>query len=85
MSVSYDRVMDVRKRLALAVSKRCTEDGVVVASNIKRGAFTTGGVDNIDESGRIELHDTAISLTKHLTHDNMGGGDPPPNRQGEVS
>ena len=35
------------------------------------GVFTTGRVDNIDESGRIELHSTAISLTNHLTHDNM--------------
>lgn len=77
MSVSYDRVMEVRKKLALAVSVRFAEDGVVVPSNMKRGVFTTGGVDNIDESGRIELHGTAISLTNHLTHGNMGV-DPPP-------
>ncbi|KAJ8403174.1 hypothetical protein AAFF_G00353910 [Aldrovandia affinis] len=69
--------MDVRRGLALAVSKQFAADGVVVPSNIKRGVFTTGGVDNIDESGRIELHGTAISLTNHLTHDNMGV-DPPP-------
>ena len=73
ISVSYDRVMDVRRGLAKAVSRRFAEDGVVVPSNIKRGVFTTGGVDNIDESGRIELHGTAISLTNHLTRDNMGG------------
>ena len=72
ISVSYDRVMDVRRGLALSVSRRFAEDGVVVPSNIKRGVFTTGGVDNIDESGRIELHGTAISLTNHLTRDNMG-------------
>ena len=77
MSVSYDRVMDVRQRLALAVSKRFAEDGVAVPSTNKRGVFTTG-VDNIDESGRIELHGTAISLTNHLTHDNMGEDPPPP-------
>ncbi|XP_014665303.1 PREDICTED: uncharacterized protein LOC106807485 [Priapulus caudatus] len=77
MSVSYDRVMDVRKRLALAVSMRFAEDGVVVPSNIKRGVFTTGGVDNIDESGRTELHGTAISLTNHHTRDNMGVDRPP--------
>ena len=64
--------MDVRRGLAQAVSRRYAEDGVVVSSNIKRGVFTTGGVDNIDESGRIELHGTAIYLTKHLTRDNMG-------------
>ena len=69
--------MDVRKELALAVSKRFAEDGVVVPSNIRRGVFTSGGVDNIDESGRIQLHGTAISLTNHLIHDNMGETTPP--------
>ena len=58
ISVSYDRVMDVRRGLALSVSRRFAEDGVVVPSNIKRGVFTTGGVDNIDESGRIGFHGT---------------------------
>ena len=37
-------------------------------SNIKRGVFNTSGVNNIEESGRIELHGAAISLI----HDNMG-------------
>ena len=54
------------------MAKRFADDEVVVPSNIKRGVFTTGGVDNIDESGRIELHGTAISLINYLTHDNMG-------------
>ena len=63
--------MDVRRGLAQAVSRRFAEDGVVVPSNIKRGVFTTGIVDNIVESGRTELHGTAISLTNHLTRDNM--------------
>ena len=71
------KLMEVRKGLALAVSQRFAEDRVMVPVNIKRGVFTTGGVDNIDESGRVELHGTAISLTNHLTHDNMGV-DPPP-------
>ena len=77
ISVLYDQVMDVRRGFAQAVSRRFAADGVVVPSNIKRGVFTTGGVDNIDESGRIELHGTAISLTNHLIRDNMGV-DPPP-------
>lgn len=76
ISVSYDRVMDVRKGLSLAVSRRFAEDGVVVPLNLKRGVFTTGAVVNIDESGCIDLHGTAISLTNHLTRDNIGV-DPP--------
>ena len=77
MSVSYDRVMDVRKNFAKAVSKQWDEDGVVVPSNIKRNVFVTSAVDNIDESGRYEFHGTAMTLTSHLTCDNMGD-DPPP-------
>ena len=72
ISVLYDRIMDVRRGLAQAISRRFAEDGVVVPSNIKRGVFNNGGVDNIDESGRIELHGTAIFVTNHLTRDNMG-------------
>ena len=34
ISVSYDRVMEVRKCLAKAVSQRWNEDGVVVPHNI---------------------------------------------------
>ena len=49
MCVSYDRVMGVRKSLARAVSKRFSEEGAVVPLNLKRGVFTTGSVDNIDE------------------------------------
>jgi hypothetical protein len=29
-------------------------------------------VDNIDESGRVELHGTAISMTSHVTADHPG-------------
>jgi len=41
MAVSYDRVMEVRKGLAISVSKQFAEDGVVLPRNIKRGMFTT--------------------------------------------
>ena len=77
MSVSYTRVMEVRKQFAVAASKRWKEDGVVVPTNIKRGIFVTGAVDNLDESGRFEFHGTAISLTSDPTSDNLGE-DPPP-------
>lgn len=77
MCVSYDRVMGVRKSLARAVSKRFSEEGAVVPLNLKRGVFTTGGVDNIDESGRVEFHGTAITLTNHPTVDKMGVEPPP--------
>ena len=77
VSVSYDRVMDVRKDFAKAVSKQWSDDGVVVPTNIKRRVFATSAIDKLDESGRYEFHGTAMTLTSHLTHDNMGE-DPPP-------
>ncbi|KAL8613964.1 hypothetical protein ACOMHN_023200 [Nucella lapillus] len=64
--------MDVRRNLALAVANQFTKDGVVCPSNVKRGVFTTGAVDNIDESGRFEMHGTAISLTSHPSRANPG-------------
>ena len=78
ISASYDRVIDVRKVLALAEAKhsakdeaqRFAEDGVVVPSNINQAVFTTGAVDYIDESGHIELYRTAIFLTNHQ-HGNL--------------
>lgn len=76
-SVSYNRVMALRRELARAVSKRFVDNGLVVPTNMKHGIFTTGAVDNIDQSGRCEFHGTAISLTNHPTKDNKGQ-DPPP-------
>jgi hypothetical protein len=76
ISVSYDRVMSLRKTFAQAVSKQWADDGVVVPTNTRRGVFVTGAVDNIDESGRYEFHGTAMTLTCHATEDNFGF-DPP--------
>lgn len=63
MSVSYDRVMDVRRGLALSVSSRFAEDGAVQTSS-GESIFANGGVDNIDESAGTVFHCTAISLTR---------------------
>lgn len=69
---SYDRIMSVRKKLAKAVSKRFKDEGVVVPTNCKRGVFTTGTTDNIDVSGRTEMHGTAITLINHISRENSG-------------
>ena len=34
-------------------------------------------MDNLDESGRFEFHGTVITMTSHLTHDNLGENPPP--------
>ena len=72
ITVSYDRIMDVRRRFALAVSKRFKDEGVVVPTNCKRGVFSTATTDNIDVSGRTDMHGTSITLIGHLEKDNRG-------------
>ena len=76
MSVSYGRVMDVRRGFAQTVPKRWAEDGVVVPTKAKRKLFVTNAVDNLDESGHFEFHGTVVTLTSDVSHDNMGE-DPP--------
>ena len=60
MSVSYGRVMDVRRGFARAVSKRWAEDGVVVPTDAKWKVFVTNAVGSHDESGYFVFHNTAI-------------------------
>ncbi|KAF5283005.1 hypothetical protein FQA39_LY04876 [Lamprigera yunnana] len=77
ISVSYDRIMEVKKQFTQAVCKRWQQDGVIVPTNIKRKVFMTTLVDDIDESSRYKLHGTAMSLTSHSAYDNIGK-DPKP-------
>jgi len=41
MSVSYDRVMEVKRAVARAVCKRHAEDGLVLPTNMRRNVFMT--------------------------------------------
>ena len=70
MPVSYDRVMDVRRGFARAVSQRWAEDGVVVPTNAKQKVFVTSAADNTDDPECFEFHGTTIILTSHVCHDN---------------
>ena len=72
ISVSHDRVIDLRQKSVQAVSKRFRVQGVVVPVNCKRCVFITGTTDNIDVSGRTDMHGTSITLICHLSKDNMG-------------
>ena len=72
VSVPYARIMQVRKSLAQAASKRFKENGVVVPTNCQLNTFTTATVDNIDVSGRHDMHGTSITLIMHKSKDNFG-------------
>ena len=63
--------------VARSVCKRIEEDGVVLPTNMRFGVFTTGDFDNLDHKktsnlSNAEFHGVAISLTNHLSQENMG-------------
>ena len=77
LSVSYDRVMDVKVLVAHAVCKRHAENGVVLPTNGRRSVFTTHDVDNLDSNktgnlSRGDFHWTCITVTNHLSKENSG-------------
>ena len=77
LGVSYDRIREVKLSVARSVCRQIEADGVVVPTNMKTGVFTTGDFDNLDHKktsnlSNDEFHDTAITLTNHLSSDNMG-------------
>ena len=77
LSVSYERVREVKIAVARSVCKRIEEDGVVLPTNMRSGVFTTGDFDNLDHKktsnlSNDEFHGVAISLTNHLSQENMG-------------
>lgn len=77
ISVSYDRVREVKTAVARAVCKRIENNGVVLPNNMRSGVFTSGDFDNLDHKktsnlSNAEFHGVAITLTNHLSHENMG-------------
>ena len=67
----------MRKNLARSVCKRYDTDGVVIPSNMRLKVFTTADVDNHDVKktcnlSRDEFHGTSITMTNHLSEENMG-------------
>ena len=76
--VSYSRVMEVKLDIARAVCARHAEDGcVVVPTNCRMNVFTTHDVDNLDGRAKgnysmDEFRGYALSVTNHLSHDNLG-------------
>ena len=55
ISVSYARVMEVKRGVARAVCARSAQDGIVVPSNSRVNVFTTHDVDNIDSTAQGNL------------------------------
>ena len=69
ISVSYDRVREVKVAVARSVCKRIEEDGVVLPTNMRSGVFTSGDMDNLDHKqtsnlSNDEFHGMAITLNQ---------------------
>ena len=77
ISVSYGRVMEVKRGVARAVCASSAQGGIVVPSNSRFNVFTTHDVDNIDSTAQgnfsmSEFHGYALSVTSHCSHENPG-------------
>ena len=69
--------MEVKLDITRAVFARQADDGVVVPTNSSMNVFATHAVDDLDGSAKgnysmDEFHGYALSVTNHLSHDNLG-------------
>ena len=71
LSVSSQRVRELKIEVARAVSKRIEDDGVVVPPNMRKNVFTTCDCDNIDHLKTCNLSNamfngSLLTFTNHL-------------------
>lgn len=72
-SISYSRVLDIERALAVKVCEKYVEDGCVCPPSLSEGVFTTAAIDNIDHnptssSANYSFHGTGISLIQHFNN-----------------
>ena len=73
LSVSYERVREVKIAVVCSVCKRIEEDGVVLPTNMRSGVFTTGYFDNLDHKKTSNLSDDEFhGLNNHLSQESKG-------------
>ena len=77
LSASYNRIVQIESQLASAVCQRSIVEGVVCPSQMRRGLFTVGALDNIDHNpssttAQGSFHGTGISLFQSPSSSNMG-------------
>lgn len=67
LSISYSRVLDIERALAVKVCEKYVQDDCVCPPSLTEGIFTTSAIDNIDHnptssSANYSFHGTGISL-----------------------
>ncbi len=75
--ISYDRVIQLEKNMALSMCQRFQDDNAVCPSHLRKGIFVAGALDNIDHNpssttAQSSFHGTGISIIQFPTKDNMG-------------
>ena len=70
VSISYDRVRDIKAAVTNQLCKEYEEKNLVCPTSLKDGIFTTAAIDNIDHnvsatSAQKHFHGTGISLFQH--------------------
>lgn len=77
LSISYNRVCNIENSMAMALCQQFQNDGIVCPSNLRKGIFTVGAMDNIDHnpsstSATGSFHGTGISLMQQPSKDQPG-------------
>ena len=77
IAINYDRVMTLEKQLSTAICKRFEEENIVCPPNLRKGIFTVGAIDNIDNNpssttSKGSLHGTGMSIFQFPTQETPG-------------
>ncbi len=77
ISVSFDRVLAIEKRLAEIVANQARIDGFVCPQNMQKQLFTVGALDNLDHNptsrtAKTSFHGTGISVFQQRTVNTRG-------------
>ena len=77
ISISYDHVIQLEKNVAYSMCQQFQGDNVVCPSQLCKGLFVAGALDNIDHNpssttAQSSFHGTGISIIQFPTHDNIG-------------
>ncbi len=77
LSVSYAHILQVENLLAHNISKQFQMEWIVCPPSLRRGLYTVGALDNIDQNpssttAEDSLHGSAISVMQHREGGNEG-------------
>ena len=77
LSIGYQRVLQISNDFANSLCEIYKRNDVVCPPNLHKNVFQTGALDKLDNdpkstTAKWSFHGTAISLTSHLSSDQMG-------------